>query len=98
MRQAEDWPWSSLWARQSPEAGPDAAAMLSEWPADRPRGWTRLVNAPQTAAEEEALRESVRRGRPFGGDAWQRRTATRLGLAHTFRQRGRPRKKTKGKR
>ena len=92
VRRAEDWRWSSLRARRSPGADPAAAAMLRDWPVDRPRGWARLVNTPQTAAEEQALRECVRRGRPFGGDAWQRRTATRLGLAHTFRQRGRPRK------
>ena len=34
---------------------------------------------------------SLRRGRPFGDESWQRRTAARLGLEHTFRSRGRPR-------
>ena len=97
VRRAEDWRWCSLSARLSPDAAPDAAALLSEWPVDRPRNWARLVNAPQTAAEEEALRESVRRGRPYGADPWQRRTAGRLGLAHTFRPRGRPRKTKAGK-
>jgi putative transposase len=48
------------------------------------------VNAPQTAAEEQALLTSIRRGRPFGGERWQRRTASRPGLSHTFRDRGRP--------
>ena len=51
------------------------------------------VNAQQAAAEEQALAECVRRGRPFGSDTWQKRTAARLGLTHTFRDRGRPTKK-----
>ena len=46
----------------------------------------------QSEAELAALRESVRRGRPFGDVAWQRRTARRLGLESTLRPRGRPRK------
>ena len=41
---------------------------------------------------QAAVRESVNRGRPFGDDAWARRTADRLGLAHTMRRPGRPAK------
>jgi putative transposase len=66
---------------------------LHDWPVDRPPDWVRVVNAPQTAAEEQALRDSVRRGRPFGAGTWQRATARRLGLESTFRPRGRPPKR-----
>ena len=38
------------------------------------------------------IRESSFRGRPFGKAAWQRQVAPQLGLEHTFRPRGRPRK------
>jgi putative transposase len=96
VRKAQDWRWCSLWAGQSAREDPaaaEAASMLAEWPVDRPADWLRRVNAPQNAAEEQALHECVRRGRPFGSDTWQRRTAARLGLTHTFRQRGRPPKK-----
>src|SRR3954468_22269602 len=49
---AEDWRWSSLWRRVR---GPAAdRAILAEWPVDRPADWLAWVNAPQTAAEEEA--------------------------------------------
>ena len=102
VRRAQDWRWSSLWARDHPGAVeaddvPDFAALLHEWPVDRPRNWTTLVNAPQTAAEEQALLTSIRRGRSFGDDKWQRRTARRLGLTHTFRDRGRPKKEPRPK-
>jgi putative transposase len=96
VRKAQDWPWSSLWAREHAADDPaaaDLASLLSDWPVDRPANWLRLVNAPQTAAEEDALRQSIRRGRPFGSPRWQKTTATRLGLTHTFRDRGRPPKK-----
>ena len=39
-----------------------------------------VESEPQTAAEEEALRRSVRRGAPFGGEKWARSTAARLGI------------------
>jgi hypothetical protein len=43
-------------------------------------------------SEQEAIRQSVKRGRPYGDPGWQARTAAALGLEHTFRNRGRPRK------
>ncbi len=65
---------------------------LWKWPVPRPRNWVELVNEVQTEGELEALRRSVVRGRPFGREEWQRRTAKQLGLEHTLRPRGRPRK------
>jgi putative transposase len=53
-----------------------------------------MVNETQSAAEEEALRRSVCRGRPFGSSTWEKQAATRLGLESTLRNRGRPRKKS----
>ena len=92
---AEDWRWGSLWRwehrRRAEANGPDLP-ILSDWPLDRPRGWTNLVNAPQTEAELEAIRHSVIRGRPYGDGPWTKRIATRLGLESTLRPRGRPRK------
>ena len=61
------------------------------WPVDRPSDWARMVNMAQTAAEEAAVLESIRRSRPLGADPWVRRTAAKLGLEWTLRPRGRPR-------
>jgi putative transposase len=94
-RRAEDWRWGSLWVRERAAAGdPEAArqlAMLSEWPVPPPREWVDRVNAPLTAKERQRMVQSMRRGRPFGDDAWVARTADRLGLGHTIRREGRPR-------
>jgi len=80
-------------AAAAPSAAAPATPRLDAWPVDEPRDWLARVNAPQTAAEEQAMLESIRRGRPFGSAAWQKRTAVRLGLQSAFRPRGRPPKK-----
>ena len=49
----------------------------------------RLVDEPQTAAEVDALKQHIQRGRPFGDAQWMERTAQRLGLESTFRSPGR---------
>ncbi|HZL38241.1 MAG TPA: transposase [Tepidisphaeraceae bacterium] len=87
---AQDWQWSSLWRRE--KGSPKERGILSEWPLPRPANWVQWVNEPQTDKELEAIRESLRRGRPFGEPGWQAATATRLRLESTFRQRGRPKK------
>ncbi len=47
-------------------------------------------------AELEAIRRSVQRGQPYGGDVWVRSTAKRLGLEHTLRNRDRPMNQSRG--
>jgi putative transposase len=90
VERAEQWRWSSLWRRLHGDAEP--GPLLSPWPVPIPDDWPALVHAPQTAAELAALRRSVLRGSPFGSAGWQRQTASRLGLSHTLRPRGRPKK------
>lgn len=88
---AQDWPWSSLWART---ARPKTILhdLLSDWPVDRPRDWTARVNRPQDQNELAALRVSRDRGRPFGDDRWAAATAARLGIQSALRPPGRPKK------
>jgi len=98
VRRAERYRWSSLRARAGLRpAAPvipwpnDLPALEPEpWPVEAPAGaeWVSFVNEPQTDKELEALRASVRRGRPYGGEQWQNRTAAVLGLEFTFRRRG----------
>lgn len=88
VRRAEDWRWGSLWVRRSGPA--ELKALLSDWPVTRPRNWVKLVNQPMTAKEIDAVRTSIIRSCPFGSEAWQQKTARRLGLMHTIRPEGRP--------
>lgn len=92
VKRAQDWRWCSLWRREFPARAPGDGLVLCEWPEDRPADWVAWVNRPETAAELEALRHSVRRGRPYGSDAWAAATARRLGAESSLRPPGRPRK------
>jgi putative transposase len=87
---AQAWQWASLWRRE--HGSPEQRMILSEWPIARPADWVTKVNRAQSAKEEEAIRQSLRRGRPFGDGTWQLKTAKALGLESTFRERGRPKK------
>jgi putative transposase len=103
-RDAARWRWSSLWAaaghpagrgRTGAAKGADGASphQPAPWPVERPADWPAVVNAALPKPDLERVQASVRRGRPFGADAWVHRTAERLGLQFTLRDRGRPKKK-----
>jgi hypothetical protein len=63
----------------------------ADWPVDRPRNWTTVVNKAIGDKEMERLRTSVNRGRPLGEEDWVQRTSQRLGLTSSLRNAGRPR-------
>lgn len=52
----------------------------------------RVVSGVQPKSQLEQIRQSVRRGQPYGSGTWTQRTATELDLQSTLRPRGRPRK------
>jgi len=91
VRRAEEWRYNSLWRR---EHGDEASrAILAEWPVQRPRDCVERVNRPQSRQELEALRRSVVKGSPYGSSDWQASIARRLGLGHTLRPPGRPKRR-----
>jgi putative transposase len=77
------------------KAGPTRVP-LAPWPVPRPAAWLAQVNQPLSAPDLADLHTSVTRGRPFGTATWVQATAKRLGLTHTLRPRGRPRKTKAG--
>jgi putative transposase len=83
---AEDWKWSSLprWQARDP-------LLWRGKPAVRDSHWLQRVNQPLSATDLQRLRLSISRGRPYGGEAWTKETAIRLGLESCLRPRGRPR-------
>ena len=91
VSRAQAWRWGSLYRRTRGTA--DEQALLTESPVPRGRLWLKHVNQAQTDAELADIRRSVNRGQPFGTEAWRTKVARKLGLEHTFRPRGRPRKK-----
>jgi len=90
---AEDWRWSSAWRLANGDPGD--RVLLGAWPSEtgrRPANWLARVNEPQSNREEEAIRESSTRGRPFGSQIWQDRVIAQFGLEASIRGRGRPRR------
>ncbi len=83
---AEKWPWSSLHQRVHRLGNPP----LADWPVDRPRNWTAVVNEVMGDTELKVLREHVVRDRPLGTSVWMRKMAARLHVEQTLRSRGRP--------
>jgi putative transposase len=88
VRKAQRWPWSSIGTPPKNIEIP----FLDVGPVQRGKNWLHYVNKPQTDAELKAMRVSVNRDRPFGAESWQKDTAKRLGLEHSMRPLGRPRK------
>ena len=78
--------------RPTAASGEARPAWYNDGPVARGRDWLSYVPEPQTDAELVALRRSVQRGVPYGGETWLRRTVKKLGLESTLRPRGRPRK------
>jgi len=89
VRRAENWAWSSLRWWVQPAERP---AFLHAGPVPRGAGWVAAVNRPLRKTEQENLEACLKRGRPYGTPRWQKLTAAKLGLDHTLRPRGRPRK------
>lgn len=89
------WAWSSYSLRLKP-AGQNPA-LLDALPVPLPDDWEQIVQQRWEKDELDAVRNSVRRGSPFGSEKWVRATAKKLGLDFTLRPRGRPPKQPKPK-
>jgi putative transposase len=97
VKRAEQWRWGSLCRRS--KGTPEERTLLAPWPEGAYPGdakWTELVNAPLRQGHENALRESMARGRPLGDEKWIANAAAVMGLGHTLRARGRPHKDKQG--
>jgi putative transposase len=92
VKRAEQWHWGSLHKRdRGCRHKPGKTELLDEWPVGRPRDWGKWVNQPESEAELAALRNCVRRERPYGPDTWAKKIAAKLGSEQSLRPRGRPR-------
>jgi putative transposase len=92
VNRAEDWRWSSLNWR----ALPTPPLALTPAPIALPSYWMDFVNQALTSAELEAIRESVRRQRPFGSPEWVEASARATGSEQSIAPIGRPRRKREG--
>ena len=87
VERAQNWRWCSLATQR------DGFPLVTPSPVRHAVNWLRYVNRPQTEAEVEALRECIRRRRPYGDQAWTEATVRVMGLESSMRPPGRPPKK-----
>ncbi len=88
VKRAEKWQWSSLAARVTGES----PVKLTAWPVRRPPNWLTQVNQPLDKADLASALHCIKRGAPYGDAKWITKTVAKLGLEHTLRSIGRPRK------
>ncbi len=92
VNRAENWKFSSLWRRLY--GSNQERKLLSDWPISEPKDYLPFINIPQSKEEEEIIRLSVVRGKPFGSDNWSTNIIKKFGLESSLRPKGRPRKGT----
>ncbi|MBI2474621.1 MAG: transposase [Candidatus Taylorbacteria bacterium] len=78
VKRAEDWRWSSLWLRLN--VNPNKKKMLSIWPIEEPMDYLAEVNELMTQETLDEIRESMRRGKPFGKDNWMLKVAKQMNI------------------
>ena len=88
VKRAQDWEWSSAYARMY--GSKEQKKLLSPWPAPAPEHYLRWLNQPQAKEEIENTRYAVKRSRPYGSEWWVQRAVAKFGLESTMRPRGRP--------
>ena len=88
VKQAEQWPWSSLAIR----CGIEKEIVLDAGPERLPDNWLHLVQSAVKSSQQEAIEHCIKRGCPYGSEQWIHQTATMLGLESTLKPRGRPKK------
>jgi putative transposase len=90
-----DYPWSSYPAHGDGAADPLLTPLpgwndLGDNESARRAAWRRKVTTPQRGSDLQAIRDSLKGGRPYGDPTWIESQARRLNLP-TPRPRGRPR-------
>ena len=91
-KKAEDWPWSSVYARLY--GNEKQKQLLSRWPVAEPKDYLPWLNHPQAKEEIENIRYAIRRSRPYGSERWVSRAVAQFGLENTMRNPWRPGKGT----
>lgn len=93
-QRAEDWRWSSAWREVNGTA--KQKELLSTWPLPRPEDYLNWLNQREAGDEEEAIKMSIIKSNPYGGESWVSSMVERFRLNQTLRRVGRPKTKNGG--
>src|SRR3989344_3787814 len=87
-KQVESWKWGSAFRRFGTTK---QRALLADSPVDLPRNYRTWINEPEPSETLTSIRESIRKGVPYGRDSWRDSMIKRHNLDYTLREPGRPR-------
>lgn len=87
-KQVERWKWGSAYRRIY--GNKKERALLAESPVPLPRNYRTWINDAELSEDLTNIRESIRKGIPYGMDSWRSRMVERHNLAQTLREPGRP--------
>jgi len=92
VKRAEEWRWSSVYARQY--GNESQKGLLSAWSVPEPGDYLEWVNRSQPKEEVEKIRHAVKRSRRYGSEGWVSKAVAEFGLENTVRNPWRPGKGT----
>lgn len=90
VKKAENWRFSSLFWKHTQKT----QDFLSEWPICEPAEYLTFVNTSITGSELEEIRTSIRKGKPYGKEAWMNKKIEEFYLHTVTRGVGRPKNGT----
>ena len=87
VKKAQNWAFASLTRRIS--GNKEKMKLLSAWPISIPKDYLAFVNQSINEDEENSIRYSMNRGKPYGSDLWSDVMISKYKLESTIRKRGR---------
>ncbi len=88
VQRAENWQWSSLWARE--RGTMKDKQLLTQLPTVLPSDYLDSVNEILRKDDLEKIRYSVNKGMPYGSLTWTQEMIAKFNLVSTTRGSGRP--------
>jgi len=90
VKSLKDWKWSSYYKRL--HGTPLQKKLLATDSIAWPDNYDELLTLTEGKEKLEIIRNSVNRGKPYGGAGWTEKVLKKFGLEITKRKRGRPKK------
>lgn len=90
VKKAENWQWGSLWRREN--GNPSQKKLLNYWPEHIPNNYLDWVNKNELEEDLMIIRNSIKKGKPYGKDSWIEKVIDIYKLGSTIRNPGRPKK------
>lgn len=87
-----DWKWSSYYKRKLGTA--EQKNLLATSSVIWPKNYERLLERTENEIEVKSIRNSIKRGTPYGGTSWLEKILDIFPLSTTVNKRGRPKKGT----